>query len=182
MFDDEIARFRARWSVTVWVMTLLILALAAYLLILGFSSMPGDDFQRLMGLIFAGILGIAVLFAPRAFYVTKDSVIVKRSGTDLVIKIQDIDQIRRIRLREFGFSIRTFGVGGFFGYYGKFYSRQIGSHNAYATNCKSLVLIQCTNGKKYVLSPEHADKFVEMVKRNIQHKIIKPDSDINPIG
>jgi len=172
MVDDEIKKFRARWSAALWVMTLLILALVAYLLILGFSSVPGDYFQRLIGVLIAVILGICVLYSPRTFYVTKDSVIVKRPGPDLMIKIRDIEGIRPIGLREFGLAVRTFGVGGFFGYYGKFYSRRIGSYNAYATNCKSLVLIQCNNGKKYVLSPEHADKFVERVNA-IKQQITK---------
>jgi len=149
-----------------WVMTLLIVALVVFLV--GFSLTTGNAFQQLTGIIIAAILCVSVLFSPGCFYVTDDSVIVKRPGPDVVIRISDIEEIRRIRLREFGFCIRTFGVGGFFGYYGKFYSFRIGRFNAYATNPKSLVLIICNDGKKYVLSPEGVDEFVEMVKQIIE--------------
>jgi len=156
MADANIKQFRARWSIALWVMTLFIAALVLCLLIFGLPA-PGA--------LLAVILCVCIPYVPRAFYISEHNLTVNRLGPDVVIRVNDIQGIRRVHRKDFGLTIRIFGVGGFFGYYGHYYSFRIGKFKAYATNLKSLVLITCDDRKKYVLSPENADEFTDMVSQ-----------------
>ena len=56
--------------------------------------------------------------------------------------------------------IRTFGVGGLFGYYGQFYNSKIGSMTWYATRQNNTVLVRTIDNKNIVLTPDEPEKFV----------------------
>jgi hypothetical protein len=51
-------------------------------------------------------------------------------------------------------TIRTFGVGGLFGYFGKFHTPNIGHITFYATQRVNKVLIVTKQGKKIILTPD----------------------------
>jgi hypothetical protein len=55
---------------------------------------------------------------------------------------------------EFRTLIRTFGVGGLFGYYGYYYSSSLGKLILYTTQRKNLILIEQKVGRKVLLSPD----------------------------
>lgn len=57
-------------------------------------------------------------------------------------------------------SIRTFGVGGLFGYFGKYFNRTLGSMTWYATRKDNFVLILTNDDKKIILTPNEPDKFL----------------------
>ena len=59
------------------------------------------------------------------------------------------------------FAIRTFGNGGVFGYTGYFYKKGIGSMLWYCTQRANYILIEKTNGKKIVITPDDADGFMK---------------------
>ena len=87
-----------------------------------------------------------------------------RLGRNLVISRASIDSVERISRTSIGsLRICIFGVDGFFGSYGLFYSSGLGIFRAYVTNSASLVLITLKGTKKIVLSPESPDEFIWMV-------------------
>ena len=49
--------------------------------------------------------------------------------------------------------IRTFGVGGLFGIYGKFYTNGLGNITVFGTQSKNYILIR-TNSQKIVITPD----------------------------
>lgn len=49
--------------------------------------------------------------------------------------------------------IRTFGVGGLFGNYGKFYTQGLGNITMYGTQNKNFILIK-TENKKILITPD----------------------------
>ena len=50
--------------------------------------------------------------------------------------------------------IRTFGNGGLFGYYGKFYSSKLGNITLYATQSRNRVLIKTIHGTQIMITPD----------------------------
>jgi prepilin signal peptidase PulO-like enzyme (type II secretory pathway) len=68
-------------------------------------------------------------------------------GSVVIDNIEDITIISKKELRN---SIRKFGNGGLFGYWGHYYSTKIGNFRVWAINLNSLVLITTKDGKKYV--------------------------------
>ena len=65
---------------------------------------------------------------------------------------------------QHGTRLRLGGSGGFFGWFGRFWSRRLGHHRMYATNGRDLVYIERVDGTKVVLSPFPADAFVAAVE------------------
>ena len=57
-------------------------------------------------------------------------------------------------------SIRVFGVGGLFGYFGLFRNSRYGTMIWYATRRDQFVVIERSNGKTIVLTPDDPNLFV----------------------
>jgi len=113
------------------------------------------------------ILVTAILFAPLKYTINGSMIIVNRLGPNILIWIESIEEIKRLHKKELGLAIRLFGVGGFFGGYGLFYTSRIGVFNAYITNRKTLVFIKCENGQKILLSTGRAEEFLDDVAQAI---------------
>jgi len=109
------------------------------------------------------IFGVLAFFAPRAFEVNSDAVVVKRLGKDVVVPLESIREIRRVESGEARFMWRLCGCGGFLGWFGLFYSRALGEFWAYAGNQEDLVLLTQTDGTKIVISPYPRDAFLEAI-------------------
>jgi hypothetical protein len=79
----------------------------------------------------------------------------------------DTDQIIHVELlddEKLKWTIRTFAVGGLFGYFGKFVNSQIGNMTWYATRRKSVVLVQTSDHKNIILTPDNPAAFVDTLK------------------
>lgn len=70
------------------------------------------------------------------------------------LKFDDIEQVRAVEEGEMNGLIRTFGVGGLFGYFGKYYANRIGNMTLYATQRKNRILIITKQHKKIVITPD----------------------------
>ena len=114
-----------------------------------------DRGAHLSALVLLLVMGIAVwIFAPRYYKFNDKMIEVGRIAGNIKIplrQISTVDELPRDQLRGM---IRTFGVGGLFGYYGNFYSPSLGHLTMFATRSKGMVLITTTTGKKIVISPD----------------------------
>ena len=63
-------------------------------------------------------------------------------------------------------TVRTFGVGGLFGYFGKFANRALGSMTLYATRRNNYVLIITTDERKIIITPDEPISFVAQFNKN----------------
>lgn len=102
----------------------------------------------------------AFAFRPVGYVVTKEELMIRRPVLNVCIKRADIKSVELISKNEIGGSIRIFGVGGLFGYYGSFTNFSLGRMTWYATRRDRLVLLKTTNGKKIIITPDDPDKFV----------------------
>lgn len=107
--------------------------------------------------IFAGLalIGLACwLMAPRWYSFDAQNLEIDRPAGSLRIPLREISSVDELPREALRGMIRTFGVGGFFGYYGKFYAPGIGHLVLHASRMQGLVLITTNAGKKIVISPD----------------------------
>lgn len=103
---------------------------------------------------------IALAFRPINYILTSDNLIIHRLFADVKIQRSQIKSIKLLDKSATGWSIRTFGVGGLFGYYGKFLNSKLGSMTWYATRRDVMVLIVTMDNKKIIVTPDDPNKFI----------------------
>ena len=99
-------------------------------------------------------------FSTKDYQLTQDEVIIRRLLGNAKIKRSEISSVEIIEKEQMGWLIRTFGVGGLFGYWGRFSSSKLGSMTWYATRKNKIVLITKINNKKIVITPDEAEQFI----------------------
>lgn len=112
------------------------------------------------------VLGGTWLFSPQAYEIGDGKLTVKRWIGDLGIGLHEIVEIKELTKEETKGTIRTFGVGGLFGYFGRFYIPGIGKVLFYATQRKNKVLIKMKDEKQIILTPDDL-KFIQYLKSKI---------------
>jgi hypothetical protein len=105
----------------------------------------------------------AFIYSPRKYSVTEKAIIIHRVIGNVTIKKSDIATVETSD-KGLPLGIRTFGVGGLFGYFGSFYNFDMGSMSWYVTRRDRTVLIKTAKGKKIVISPDDRDAFVQALK------------------
>lgn len=111
--------------------------------------------------IFLG-LGLAYAYRPLSYTVTTENLIINRMAGDVTIPRSSIKSVTVIHRNLIDGSIRTFGVGGLFGYYGKFSNSKLGNMKWYVRRMDHLVLLD-TSAEKILLSPDDIDGFVTVL-------------------
>jgi len=107
---------------------------------------------------------ICWLLSPLNYTVTNTELQIKRPLGKIIIKKEDIKSVDVLQEFQIGGAIRTFGVGGLFGYYGKYFNQAFGSMNWYMTRSDKPVLIT-TLKSKIVVSPDETDQFAEILRK-----------------
>lgn len=105
-------------------------------------------------LLFVAILLGSWLYAPQSYTLDSNELTINRPIGKVKIKLGDIAQVRTLADNETKGIIRTFGVGGLFGYFGKFHTPGIGHSTFYATQRKNKILIITNNDKKIIITPD----------------------------
>lgn len=168
--SDNVERFSARWSPSIWLVTLaaggLLVCVCGWLVreaILAGAANPGEAWllagAAILPLI---VLLVTLLYAPLSYTIGSDGIAVRRFGPDVILRRDRIAEIRRMGSDELGFTLRTWGCGGLFGAFGWFWSRRLGAFRAYVTNRTDLVLIVLTSGEKVLISPGPAVRFLDV--------------------
>lgn len=93
-------------------------------------------------------------YAPQSYTIDNTNLIINRKAGNIIIKRADIAHVRAMDNSEMKWALRTFGVSGLFGYYGKFYAPKIGSITMYATQRKNRILILTKQGQKIIITPD----------------------------
>ena len=110
-------------------------------------------------LLMYGAIFIAYGFIPKRIAISSDQILIKNIFGSIVINIMEIESFGKIE--KLGLNIRTFGVGGLFGYFGRFN----GGDLWYVTNTHKKVKIILKSGKIYMISPENPDDFVNEIQQ-----------------
>jgi hypothetical protein len=103
---------------------------------------------------------ISFAFSPINYEVSAQHLSIHRLLIDVNIDRNQIKSVELLDKEKLGWVFRTFGVGGLFGYYGKFANTKLGSMTWYATRRNKTVLIVTLDNKKIILTPDEPEKFV----------------------
>ena len=103
---------------------------------------------------------ISFAFSPINYEVSAQHLSIHRLLIDVNIDRNQIKSVELLDKEKLGWVFRTFGVGGLFGYYGKFANTKLGSMTWYATRRDKTVLIETLDKKKIILTPDEPEKFV----------------------
>ena len=122
----------------------------------------------LLSLIYFGTFS----FRPISYKLTDDKLIIHRPLFDIKIKRTEIKNVEQLDKEKLSWAMRIFGVGGLFGYSGKFINTKLGSMTWYATRRNNAVLVTTIYNKKIVLTPNEPEKFVtEFNRQTVRLKI-----------
>jgi len=170
----DIRVFRAPWEPKLWVMTAvavaILLGVGAMLLLGGMQNLAVAPAAGIFLLIGAGlcIAGVPLLavFAPRGYLLCPQGVVISRIAPDIVIPFADIATVEIIPAGSPALRgvIRTLGVGGAFGYYGRFWNRRLGEFRAYITRTGPVVVLRRTRGEPVLISPDDVHAFAEALQ------------------
>ena len=99
-----------------------------------------------------GLLAIWVLLTmPRYLLVDDKSIVITHPIGQSVILKSDITEISTVERSDIRGSIRLFGSGGFFGWFGIFRNSKLGTYRLYSGQLENLYLIK-TSTKSYIIS------------------------------
>lgn len=130
------------------------------ILFLQYHAWPAFAVALLLILVYAATYA----YQPVCYKIKDRNVIVHRHLSDVVVLRSDIKNIELIDKQKLKGSIRTFGVGGVFGYFGQFLNRDLGCMTWYATQRNhNAVLIELNNNKKIILTPDEPEQFVQQL-------------------
>lgn len=106
------------------------------------------------------VYGLSYAFRPAGYIVSGEELIIRRPIGSVHVKRSEIQSVEVVERGRIGGSIRTFGVGGLFGYYGSFANFDLGRMTWYATRRDRPVLIRTVYGKKIVVTPDEREQLV----------------------
>ena len=107
---------------------------------------------------------IAFMFRPISYSILDELLVIHRPLLDIKIELNEIENVEMLDSQELKGTIRTFGVGGLWGYWGSFANTRIGAMKWYATRMSNAVLITTVYNKKIVLTPDDPELFVKKLK------------------
>jgi len=144
----------ASWDIFLQLITTSICILAIGMIIYNPDTMPI--------LIWGGIIVGSALFMVRGYSIQNSTLIIQRLGWTTEF---DLTNLKKVELKPGAMkkSWRTFGIGGLFGWIGKFYNNRLGSYRAYATNRYKCVVLELEE-TKLIVTPKDPARFVETVE------------------
>ena len=150
--------FAAPWDNLVKGVTICVFAVMIFVMIV--FGIVADSPSILVGMLalYSVVLVSPYLWAPRAYTVTDNKIIVKRLIGDSQITAAQKPE----RWKWTWWGIRLFGSGGLYGYYGYFSFKGLGRVCMHATNRNNLVLVKDEKGRRFLLSPSEPEKFIQL--------------------
>lgn len=103
---------------------------------------------------------IAFAFRPINYNLANGKLTIHRLLLDVNIDRVNIKSVELIDKDKIGWSLRTFGIGGLFGYFGYFVNIKMGKMTWYATRKDRTVLLLTNDNKKIILTPDDPTKFL----------------------
>lgn len=138
---------------------------ALFVGIIAFEFLTFSDDAKIGAFVSTAILvvtyGFAYVYRPMSYTLTSQDLVIHRPVSDVTYPRETLESVQRIPKENLKFTIRTFGVGGLWGYYGQFYNSVYGKMTWYLTRRDQLVLIKTTNKKTILLSPDEIDSFLK---------------------
>jgi hypothetical protein len=149
--------YRAPWGIWTIIITASLIALLVALVIF----FPGMAIFVVSGL----LILTGLVFSIRGYTIDENKLIIHRLGWVTEFLLTDFIKAT-INPNAMRGSVRVFGIGGFFGYSGKFSNNHLGRFRAYVTDPGRCVVLKF-KGEVVVISPENPDEFLKALETGI---------------
>jgi len=158
------ARFAAPWSLAVKIITAITLALLLGTSLFGLWALPEStlDLARLLMIGLPPMIVLATLpFAVRGYVIADRELRIERVGWQNRIPLAEVVTVTADP-QAMRWSIRLFGSGGLFGFFGWFRNRGLGIYRAYSTDPKNAVALKLKS-RTIVVTPHDPARFVQEI-------------------
>lgn len=157
------------WGWTIGVLAILIFALSVVVKSILFAKPHAASIVAIVvAIVIVGVFLSAILLTPRGYDVRDGKLFVRTLATKFSYDLRQLSDAYGARASKV-FSpgtLRTFGVGGFFGYYGYFRNAALGGFLAFVTDKDKLVVLHFAD-KVLVVSPKEPERFVREIKGSV---------------
>lgn len=102
-------------------------------------------------LIFVPLMVVTWLQAPQTLLIDRNALTIGRRMKPVTISLGDIVRVERVESKVVRRAMRKMGNGGLWAYTGRYYHREVGNYQLFATELRDLLLIETTK-TKYVIS------------------------------
>jgi hypothetical protein len=109
----------------------------------------------------AAILLLAYAFSPLGYEISESEICVRRPIGSVSIPLRDVQAVRRLTAGDLSGSLRLWGSGGLFGYYGIFQTPGLGRGRWYMTNRGNTVAL--LGASTILLSPDDVNGFIAAI-------------------
>jgi hypothetical protein len=161
-------KYRASLDRTAMFLTTLVISLLSLVSAATLYKAFAEETQAVPAVLFSVFSITAIflcyLYRPAGYCLTPTELIILRPAKNIVIPYSDIRNISSPASEELKWSIRTFGVGGVFGYWGYFRNGRFGNMLWYATHHNNYLLVE-TQDKKILLTPDDSSMTDDLMLR-----------------
>lgn len=165
-------RYSASLDKTSVIITFSIALLFAALLYFNVSKLPEASTQPsiLITLILSSLLMLIIfigsyLYHITAYELTDSELIIHRPLSDKHLSLTSISNVALVADEQMKYTIRTFGNGGVFGYFGKFSNDHFGKMIWFVTQRKNYIALHLDDKRIYILSPDDLALCTELKSR-----------------
>lgn len=146
---------------------LIIVALAALAVFMYFTE--STQYFLLLVLFFTLTHFLTWAFHPRHYEVNDEDIRVVRFFKSRLFPFSGITEVSALPREAIKGSMRIFGSGGMFGYFGRFRNKTLGTYIMHVTDRDKLVLLR-SEGKTILVSPDDRDGFLAACRSRIPAK------------
>ncbi len=108
-----------------------------------------------------GALAVGAMFRITGYEITADELLIRRPAGTVHLQRRELVSATPVTTKELGLGLRTFGSGGWFGWFGKFWYKNVGHATLYATDRTKFILLKTTTGKNVIVSPVDGTSFLQ---------------------
>ena len=155
-FTTSLDKFNKTTTIIV-IAFLLVISITVFFLIPNGKRNITDSIVILLPII---LCTVVYLFRPNNYSVSSDKLLIHRMINNVEIERNNIQSVQEIDESQVKNSLRTFGVGGFFGNFGTFWNGKLGKMTWYVTRKNNFVLVETKDQKKIILTPDKPEEFV----------------------
>jgi hypothetical protein len=119
--------------------------------------------QAMVAAVSLVMVALAYAFSPRGYTVSEGAIVVRRLIGDVRFPLERVREARRADAGDLAGTIRLWGNGGMFGYYGLFRTSRLGRCWWYLTNRRNTVVV-ITEAKTALFSPDDVEGFLAAVR------------------
>ena len=133
-----------------------------------FSNVSTPASFYVMPFAFIIMLLLTYGFSPKGYSVQDGQLVIYRPFHNKFYETAGIQTVSIVAKEELKWSMRVFGVGGFFGYFGLFRNSRYGTMIWYASRRDQYVVIERSNERALVLTPDDPNSFVSEFNQTIK--------------